>query len=118
MRNGYIKNEDTGKRKVPITIGNIDLKGKFMLIRIPDIEIEEGGIVVDEDLALKSRCHGYRIPLDGKVTEMVWSPGIVGTLSKEEKAKYCQAGIDWEEPPERLKRRLRILHEAGIFRKK
>lgn len=115
-KDGYIKDE--GKKKLPITIGNIDLKGKFMLIRIPDLEIEEGGIVVDEQEALLSRCHGYRINLDGKVTEMVWSPGIIGTLSKGEKEKYCVAGIDWEEPPVKLKKRLRILHQAGIFKKK
>ena len=84
---------------------------------MPEMEIEKGGIVVDEEKALNSRCHGFKIPLNGEITEMVWSPGIVGCLNDEEKVEYCKLGIDWKEPPAKLKERLRILHEAGIFRK-
>ena len=41
------------------------------------------GIVVDEEKAKKSPC--YRI--DG--TDLVFSKGIVGALSDEQKEKYC-----------------------------
>jgi len=91
---------------------------RMILIDADTGEIIKGGIVVDEQAALSSPCHGFRIELDGKVSELVFSKGIVGALSEEEKEKYCKRGIIWEEPPPRLAERLRILHQAGIFRRK
>lgn len=83
---------------------------------VPKVELQRGGIVVDEEKALASKCHGYRIPLDGRVSELVWCAGIIGALDEAEKKKYCKTGIDWGKTPETLQRRFKILHEAGIFR--
>lgn len=88
-----------------------------LFLTSPEIEVKRGGIVVDEAKAKSTRCHGYRIVLDGKTSELVWSPGIVGALSETEKKKYCILGTDWGKPPEKLKTRMKVLHEAGIFRK-
>ena len=93
-------------------------KADLLFLTFPKMEVVTGGIVVDEEKALSTPCHGYRIVLDGKTSEMVWSLGIKGALSEAEKAKYCKLGTDWKEPPEKLKTRMKILHEAGIFRKK
>jgi len=93
------------------------IHGDVVLLRASDLEVEKGGIVIDEQRALSTPCHGYRMVLDGKVSELVWSPGVIGALSPEEKEKYCKLGITWGKPPEKLHRRLKILHEAGIFRK-
>lgn len=98
-----------------ITKGKI--KVDVLFLSFPEMEAQTGGIVVDEAKALSTRCHGYRIALDGKTSELVWSPGIVGALSETEKAKYCKLGTDWGKPPEKLKTRMKVLHEAGIFRK-
>jgi len=87
-----------------------------LFLIVPKMELERGGIVVDEKKALASRCHGYRIPLDGEVSELVWCKGIIGALDEEEKKKYCKTGIDWGKTPETLQKRFKILHEAGIFR--
>ena len=73
-------------------------------------KILEGGTVADEKKALSTRCHGYK----GDTTELVWSPGIKGCLSKEEKIKYCRLGTDWRPLTEGLKRRWRALREAGV----
>jgi len=77
-------------------------------------EIKTGGIVVDEKRALSTPCHGYRVRLNEETSELVWSPGIVGALSKSEKVKYCTMGTTWAPPPEHLAKRWKILHEAGI----
>ena len=93
------------------------VKVDVLFLTFPEMELKTGGIVVDEARALSTRCHGYRIVLNGKTSELVWSPGIVGALSETEKERYCTLGTDWGKPPEKLETRMKILHEAGIFRK-
>lgn len=93
------------------------IKVDILFLTFPEMVLEKGGIVVNEQKALTSRCHGYRIPLNGRVSELVWCPGIIGAFDEGEKKKYCKNGIDWGTPPEKLQRRFKILHEAGIFRK-
>lgn len=107
--------DEAEKEKVQIIKGKI--KKDILFLTFPEMEVEKGGIVVDEEKALSTRCHGYRIPLDGETSEMVWSLGIIGCLSKTEKVEYCKLGTDWKEPSEKLRERMRILHEAGIFRR-
>lgn len=115
--NHHIRNEhhitDEGK-KAEVIKG----KANFLLIRFPEMEVEKGGIVIDEAKAKSTPCHGYRVTIDGKTSELVWSPGIVGALSESEKVKYCTLGTTWGKAPEHLKRRWEILHEAGIKFKK
>ena len=95
------------------------LMGKpTIIINMESGEAELGGIVVDEVKAKSTPCHGYRVTIDGKTSELVWSPGIVGALSESEKAKYCTLGITWGKAPEHLEKRWKILHEAGIKFKK
>jgi len=77
-------------------------------------DIKTGGIVVDEERALETPCHGYRVSIDGEVSELVWSPGIIGALSEEEKGKYCKLGIQWKPAPEGLERRWTALRKAGV----
>lgn len=115
MPEEFITDENT-KEKAQVIKGKI--KTDVLLLTFPEMEIEKGGIVTDEAKALSTRCHGYRIPLDGETSEMVWSPGIIGCLSETEKVEYCKLGTDWKKPSEKLRERMRILHEAGIFRKK
>ena len=93
------------------------IKVDVLFLSFPGMEVQTGGLVVDEAKAKSTRCHGYRIVLDGKTSELVWSPGIVGALSEAEKAKYCTLGTDWGKPPEKLQKRMKVLHEAGIFRR-
>jgi len=54
------------------------------------------GIVVDERIALNTPCTGYMA--DGKEM-MVFSPGIIGNLDKEQRVTYCKLGITWKESP-------------------
>lgn len=78
-------------------------------------EVLEGGSVADEQTALESPCHGYK--LDGG--RLVFSRGIKGALNKYEIEKYCKAGLDLKPPPPRLAARIKALREAGVhFRKK
>ncbi len=90
---------------------------RIILIDADTGEIIRGGIVVDEAVALNTPCHGFKIELNGKTSELVFSKGIVGALSEDEKVKYCKLGIRWEPPPSKLAQRLKFLHQAGIFRK-
>jgi len=91
-----------------------DVEEEDILLMTKEGEIKTGGIVVDEKKALTTPCHGYRMTLDGKTSELVWSPGVIGALSEAEKAKYCTMGTVWTSPPESLAKRWKILHEAGI----
>jgi len=66
---------------------NSEIELKCSIIESKSENFEEygnfEGIVVDEELAKKSPC--YKI--DG--TDLVFSKGIVGALSDEQKEKYC-----------------------------
>jgi len=63
------------------------------------IEVEGSpGIVVDEELARRTPCVGYRI--DGK--EYLWSKGIIGMLSEEQIKEYCPEKIIKPKIPERV----------------
>jgi hypothetical protein len=59
------------------------------------------GIVVNEEEALTTPCIGYKV--DGKEM-LVFSPGIIGNLDKEQRMKYCKLGITWKESPNVVKR--------------
>lgn len=102
-----ITDDETSKqeRKVQISREKMDV-----LFNLSEMEVETGGIVVDEEVARSTPCHGYK---EDK-TELVWSPGIVGALNEAEKVKYCQLRIDWKPIPEGLKRRWKALREAGV----
>lgn len=86
-----------------------------ILLDLENGEIKEGGIVVDEEKALRSPCHGYDLGDSGR---LVFSEGIVGALDKYEREKYCKAGLDLKPPPPRLAARIKALREAGVHFKK
>jgi len=87
----------------------------IVLLDLENGEIREGGIVVDEERALRSPCHGYDLGDSGR---LVFSEGIVGALDKYEREKYCKVGLDLKPPPPRLATRIKALREAGVHFKK
>ena len=89
--------------------------GKVVFLDLENGEIDEGGIVVDEEKALASPCHGYDLGDSGR---LIFSPGIVGALDKYEQQKYCKIGLDLKPPPPRLAARIKALREAGVHFKR
>lgn len=47
------------------------------------------GLVIDEEEARRTYCHGYRME-DGEI--IAWSPGVVGSLSDRQEKIYCGKG--------------------------
>ena len=83
----------------------------ILLVDIEEGKVVSGGIVVDEEKALSTPCHGYDL---GEGKRMLWSKGVIGTLSLPEQLKYCKAGMEIKPAPPRLAERIRALREAGI----
>lgn len=103
------------ERKVQITSGldSIDkYAGKpIILVNVETGKIIPGGRVVSEEKALATPCHGYDL---GEGKKMLWSKGVVGTLSLPEQEKFCKVGMDLKPMTGALKRRITALREAGI----
>lgn len=83
----------------------------IILINLDTGKVIPGGRVVSEEKALATGCHGYDI---GEGKRMLWSKGVVGTLSLPEQDKFCKVGMDLKPMTGRLKKRITALREAGI----
>jgi len=70
-----------------------------------------GGIVINEEKALATPCHGYDL---GEGKKMLWSEGVIGGLSLPEQEKYCRKGLDLKPMTGALAKRITALREAGI----
>jgi len=78
----------------------------------PLLELLEGGIVVDPDLASKTPC--VCVKIDDK--ELCWSPGIIGALSYSQRGPLGQPGPycptkKYETSP-RIEERIKRFREA------
>jgi len=88
------------------------LDGKcIIIVDIERGEIIKGGLVVNEEKALATPCHGYDLGLGKKI---LWSEGVIGGLSLPEQEKYCKMGMKIEPATIGLARRIKALREAGI----
>lgn len=83
----------------------------IILINIETGKVIPGGRVVSEEKALATPCHGYDL---GEGKKMLWSKGVVGTLSLPEQEKFCKVGMDLKPMTGTLARRITALREAGI----
>ena len=83
----------------------------IVLIDIEEGRFVSGGIVIDEEKALATPCHGYDL---GEGKKILWSKGVIGALSLPEQLKYCKVGMDIKPAPPRLAARIKALREAGI----
>ena len=107
MPEEFIKDEKGGAR---IDIKKLD--GKLILIiDLEKGEVVPGGLVRNEAKALATPCHGYDL---GEGKKMLWSPGVIGTLSLPEQQRFCTAGVRLEPATGALARRIKALREAGI----
>lgn len=105
-----------GTEELPPRGSGLDSIDKYagqpiILINIETGKVIPGGRVVSEEKALATGCHGYDI---GEGKRMLWSKGVVGTLSLPEQEKYCKVGMDLKPMTGRLKKRITALREAGI----
>lgn len=94
--------------------GEVKLKldGKpIIIINLETGEVVPGGLVVNEEKALATPCHGYNL---GEGKKMLWSEGVIGGLSLPEQERFCRAGVKLEPAPPRLAKRIKALREAGI----
>jgi len=88
------------------------LEGKPIgLLNLETGEVISGGLVVNEEKALATPCHGYDLGLGKKI---LWSPGVIGGLSLPEQEKYCKMGMDIKPATPALARRIKALREAGV----
>ena len=88
------------------------LDGKpLLLLNLETGEVIPGGLVVNEAKALATPCHGYDL---GEGKKMLWSKGVIGTLSLPEQERFCQAGMDIKPATGALARRIKALREAGV----
>jgi len=88
------------------------LDGKpLLLLNIQTGEAIPGGLVVNEAKALATPCHGYDLGLGKK---MLWSEGVIGTLSLPEQERFCKVGMEIEPATGGLARRIKALREAGV----
>ena len=73
------------------------------------------GIIIDKDLYEIATAHGYRFTIDGKTVEMLWSPGVIGALSPQQREyKKAQGKVVWEAAtPQELKERIRKFQEGA-----
>jgi len=83
----------------------------IIIINIQTGETVPGGIVVNEEKALATPCHGYDL---GEGKKILWSEGVIGGLSLPEQDKYCKKGMDLKPMSGALARRIKALREAGI----
>jgi len=102
-----------GEEKLPPRgTGLTKLDGKLILIiDLEKGEVVPGGIVRNEEKALATPCHGYDL---GEGKKMLWSSGVIGTLSLPEQEKYCATGMDIKPATGPLAARIKALREAGI----
>ena len=83
----------------------------IVLINVETGKPIPGGLIVNETKALATSCHGYDL---GEGKKMLWSEGVIGTLSLPEQKKYCKMGMKLQPAPPRLAARIKGLREAGI----
>ncbi len=96
----------------PRGTGVAKLDGKVVIIiDLEKMETVPGGLVVSEAKATATPCHGYDL---GQGKKMLWSSGVIGTLSLPEQEKYCAAGMDIKPATGALARRIKALREAGV----
>jgi len=89
-----------------------DLDGKEIILFDADTgEMIEGGIVVNEERAMSTPCHGYDLGMGKKI---LWSKGVIGALSLPEQEKFCKVGMDIRPAPPKLAARIKALREAGV----
>lgn len=108
----HITSEDhiVDEKGTKIDIKKLDGK----LILIIDLEKGEtipGGLVINEAKATATPCHGYDL---GESKKMLWSSGVIGTLSLPEQERFCVAGMDIKPATGALAKRIKALREAGI----
>lgn len=82
-----------------------------IIVNIETGETVPGGIVVNEEKALATSCHGYDL---GEGKKILWSEGVIGGLSLPEQEKYCKKGMDLKPMTGALAKRIKALREAGI----
>jgi len=102
-----------GEEKLPPRgTGIAKLDGKLILmIDLEKWETVPGGLVRNEEKALATPCHGYDL---GEGKKMLWSLGVIGTLSLPEQEKFCKVGVEIEPATGPLARRIKALREAGV----
>lgn len=105
-----------GTEELPFRGSGLDSIDKYagqpiLLINVETGKGIPGGRVVSEEKALATGCHGYDI---GEGKRMLWSKGVVGSLSLPEQKKFCHAGMDLKPMTGALKKRITALREAGI----
>ena len=89
-----------------------ELDGKeVLLVDAKSGDVIEGGIIVNEERAMATPCHGYDL---GEGKKILWSKGVIGALSLPEQEKYCKVGMNIEPAPPKLAARIKALREAGI----
>ena len=93
--------------------GNPDEKigNRGMLMNLAVEAMGAPGIVVDTDVAARTSCRCYRVD----ETEMCFSKGIIGTMSKAQVEAYCPTKVYLEQG---LQRRIRAFKEAAAEAKK
>jgi len=84
---------------------------KIIMMDLERGETVPGGIVVNEEKALATPCHGYDL---GEGKKILWSEGVIGGLSLPEQEKYCKKGMDLKPMSGALEKRIKALREAGI----
>lgn len=82
-----------------------------ILLNIETLEVMPGGLIVSEEKALATPCHGYDL---GEGKKILWSKGVVGSLSLPEQEKFCKVGMDIKSATEPLAKRIKALREAGV----
>jgi len=96
----------------PRGTGIAKLNGKLVIIiDLEKMETVPGGLVVNEAKATATPCHGYDL---GQGKKMLWSSGVIGTLSLPEQERFCVAGMDLKPATGSLARRIKALREAGV----
>lgn len=100
------------KELPPRGTGLTKLDGKLILIiDLEKWETVPGGLVRNEEKALATPCHGYDL---GEGKKMLWSEGVIGTLSLPEQERFCAAGMDIKPATGPLATRIKALREAGV----
>ena len=87
------------------------LENRGMLLNMAVEELGSPGIVVDPEVASRTGCRCYKVD----DTEMCFSKGIIGTLSKSQVEAYCPTKTYVEEG---LQRRIKAFKEAAEEAKK
>ena len=87
------------------------LGNRGMLLNLAVEAMGSPGIMVDTDVAARTPCRCYRVD----ETEMCFSKGIIGTMSKAQVEAYCPKKVYLEQG---LQRRIREFKAAAAEAKK